>query len=696
MDDFLAELNEKQREAVVAPPGPLLIIAGPGSGKTKTLAYRIAYLIAQGEDPRGILAVTFTNKAAGELKERVGALLESAPQEANKLMKLKANEARPLVGTFHSICARFLRQYGSLLGYTPNFTIYDEDDQERLIKHIMEGLGMSPKEMSPSGIAGRIDRAKDELVGPDDYDGRMAQSPIERAVYTIYPAYQKELQERNAMDFADLLFQTARLFRERPDILNALHRRFRHILVDEYQDTNGAQYHLVRQLAQAHKNICCVGDDSQSIYSWRGADFRNILRFEEDWPDARVVVLDQNYRSTQTILDAATALIARNTRKKDKALWTHNGAGIPIALREFSDERREAEFVAGEIERVAEADGLPFADFAVLYRTNAQSRALEEAFFRRDMPYALVGGEKFYQRKEIKDLVAYLRFIANPRDMGALERIINIPPRGIGKKLQGNILGSFIQNPKSEILNPKQIQNSKLKIPNTRKNAVEQFFSNMEKLRETSASLPPHELIKKIVKTVGYEQYLRDGTDKGEERWENVGELVTAAYAHAQDVGAPNPHIGGSKNEPTILAGEDITNEPSLLQTFLEKIALVQETDKLGGAGDRPTLMTMHAAKGLEFATVFIVGCEEGVLPHARSAFDFDQLEEERRLCYVGITRAKQKLYLTFARRRTHFGSTRSNPPSSFLFEIPQELVEFQPLTEETEYEHDEETIRWF
>ncbi|MBI2462951.1 MAG: UvrD-helicase domain-containing protein [Candidatus Spechtbacteria bacterium] len=639
MENFLDSLNDKQKQAASIINGPLLIIAGPGSGKTKTITHRIAHLIQQGIAPHHILAVTFTNKAAGEMKERVNALLRQ-----NELCIAGAPLwGAPAMGTFHSICAKILRDTGSLLGYTPHFTVYDDDDQLRIIKNAMDRVKLSVKEHPPQKVMDTISRAKDELLGPIEFENIATDYP-KNLVAKVYPIYQQTLKDHNAMDFGDLLFQTVLLFERNPDVLERYQNQFQYILVDEYQDTNGAQYKLIRQLAQKHHNVCCVGDDSQSIYSWRGADFRNILRFEKDWSDAKVVILDQNYRSTQIILDAATAVIDRNQYKTKKTLWTNNGEGKKIILKELDNEQEEGGYIIAEIERAVRELRVPLSECAILYRTNAQSRALEEAFLRYDFPYVLIGGVQFYKRKEVKDIISYLRLLANPKDIAALNRIINTPPRGIGKVAR------------------EKIGSDKEPTQATR------FLEQIETLRGEMQTTPPHLLITKVAKEMGYEKYLRDGTKEGEERWENIGELISAAEFY-----------------------KDTPPREALTQ-FLEKVALVQEADGRYNK-DRVSLMTLHAAKGLEFSVVFIAGCEEGVFPHSRSATSQSELEEERRLCYVGITRAKQRLYFTFARTRMVFGSVHANPPSSFLFDIPEHLIDFRPIDHIDSGE--EEVIEW-
>ncbi len=655
--DLLSSLNEKQREAVSYTDGPLLIIAGPGSGKTKTLVHRIAHLIFSGVPPEAILAVTFTNKAAEEMKTRAQTLLkEHAADEGAPLHA-------PLIGTFHSICAKILRDHAYLLGYTRFFSIHDEDDAETFMKHLLEQLDISPKQYAPNLLCNIIDTLKEDCVTPDEFLENPQSYPkisshLVPLIERVYPAYQATLHKQNAMDFSDLLAQTVWLFRKHPDILSSYQNRFQHIMVDEYQDTNRAQYMIVKALSEKNGRLCCVGDESQSIYSWRGADFRNILRFEKDWPQAKIVVLDQSYRSTQTILDVAGGLIKKNTQKKEKNLWTKNEVGERIVLTELPHEREEGEFIVREIERLADEQHIPLKEFAILYRTNAQSRALEEAFLRNDMPYILIGGTAFYQRREVKDLLAYLRILVNPTDALSLKRAVNIPPRGIGKVAWKNIEKLHSENHgdfSTLALSP----------------AAKDFFQIILDLQQKAKTTQPHILLKDLIKKINYQQYLRDGTDKGEERWENVGELVSAAE--------------GYHELPPLEA----------LTQFLERVALAQDADNPAYRDNRVKLMTMHAAKGLEFTAVFVAGCEEGLLPHSRSMESPDALEEERRLCYVAATRAKRLLYFTFARQRKVFGKTQMNPPSSFLFDIPAELLDFHPLEKEYLVSYEDDVIRW-
>lgn len=594
-EEILKGLNAKQQEAVTAIHGPVLILAGAGSGKTRALTHRMAYLIASGVKPENILAVTFTNKAAGEMKERVA--------------KLCGHSALPLVGTFHSVCLRMLRQdIQHLEAYKKNFGIYDSDDQQSLIKTTMLDAGLDIKKWNPKNILGQISELKSELIGPEEFE-RRAQGFKETTVANIYAAYQAALVRANALDFDDLIMVTVKLFQEHPDLLAKYQEFFRYIMIDEYQDTNHAQYAWVNLLAKKYRNIAVVGDDAQSIYGWRKADIRNILDFEKDYPDAKVILLEQNYRSTQTILQAANSIIGNNKNQKQKNLWTDNTAGNHITIKEANDVHEEGAYVIDNLKPGA----------TILYRTHAQSRAIEEALVRRGIAYHILGGVKFYERREIKDILAYLRLVANPDDGVSFRRVSNTPPRGLGPvalKKQGE--------------------------------AYQKFIALLGELREESAKKPLADFVRHLIKKINYEAYIRDQTAEGEERWENVKELLTATSGKT-------------------------------LEQFLEEVALIQETDKLDDSKAQVNLMTLHSAKGLEFPLVFIIGMEDGVFPHSRSLFDPHQLEEERRLCYVGVTRARDELHLVFCRQRALYGSTQINPPSRFVFEIPEHLVHFIP-----------------
>jgi len=634
MTQILESLNPKQREAVMTTEGPLLVVAGPGSGKTKVLTHRIAYLIQQGVAPQNILAVTFTNKAANEMKERVQKLLAR-----NRFAKPGTPAHLPTLGTFHSVCARLLRSEASFIGFKKDFVIFDDKDSLALIKKVMNELEISDDQFNPQSIQNTISSAKNELIGPEFFS-QNAQGYFQEVVAKVFGAYQTKLKKANAMDFDDLLSKTVELFSSHREILENYQNKFKYILVDEYQDTNHSQYVLINLLAQKYRNICAVGDFDQSIYSFRGADFRNILNFEKDYPQARLVFLEENYRSTKNILEAAHSIIIKNANRKEKNLFTQNAAGNPVVLFSAKDEQDEGTFVIEQINRLKKQEGLSFKDFTVLYRTNAQSRAIEESFLRYGFPYKVIGTFKFYERKEIKDLLSYLRFLQNPLDLLSLERIINLPPRGLGKFSAEEYL-------KIEKISLSQFTPKKLK-------ALENFQNLISDLRQTAKILPLSQTLKQIIEKTALRDYLRNGTEEGESRWENVNELFTV-----------------TKKYDPFTPGEGLT-------AFLEEAALLSNHDEVETEKDVANLMTLHCAKGLEFPVVFIIGCEEGLFPHSRSMLDAWQMEEERRLCYVGVTRAKQHLYLTWAQQRNLYGSIQVNPPSRFLFDIPKNLIDLQ------------------
>jgi len=626
---ILSDLNKKQKEAVEILSGPVLVVAGPGSGKTKTLTHRIAYLISQGIKPYNILAVTFTNKAAEEMRIRVNKLLNPSPNTSLRPSEALREGGNPNIGTFHSICARILRRDGESLGYSPSFTIYDEEDALKSIKGVMRNLSIDQKQFSPTKIRAVISSLKNELIAPDHYQVE-ENSPFSKELIKVYTKYQKQLMEQNALDFDDLLMKVVELFTNHPKVLSKYQSQFKHILVDEFQDTNLGQYKIANSLAGERGNLYCIGDLDQSIYSFRGADYRNILNFEKDWPGAKIITLEQNYRSTQNVLDAADSIISLNTQRKEKALWTQNGTGDPITIKETEDESDEGEFITSQITRQVREQGLKLKDFVVLYRTNTQSRAIEESFLRNGFPYKIIGGIKFYQRKEIKDILAWLRLCLNSNDAMAMSRIMDIPAK-------------FFKH--------KQVVGLKAQKINY---LIADFSDKCKAVKLT-------ELLEYIIKTAGFEEYLRDGTERGEERWDNVRELLSVSARH-------------DNKEPR-----------EAMQTLLEEAALAQEADNVEYEKDLVNLMTLHAVKGLEFPVVFIAGCEQGLLPHSRAIFGANQneLEEERRLCYVGVTRAKKKVYLLFAQRRMIFGRIQSNPPSEFLHDIPEHLIEFIPAESE-------------
>jgi ATP-dependent DNA helicase UvrD/PcrA len=645
--DLLSQLNPAQRQAVEIIDGPVLVLAGPGSGKTRVLTYRVAYLIREIHlAPQNLLAVTFTNKAAREMRERLHTLIGE-----EKLRDLT-------IGTFHATCARFLRRDGERVGLGSGFVIYDDDDQSSLIKQILKEQNLNDKVYRPGAVLGTISRAKNELIGPEEY---VAPTYWHEAVRRVYQRYQQALLDNNAVDFDDLLNYTVKLFQEHSDVLARYQRRYVYLHVDEFQDTNVAQYLIVKLLAGKYHNIFCVGDEDQSIYAWRGADYRNVQRFREDFPEAQLVLLEQNYRSTQTILDVAHSVIRRNPTRTDKKLWTENPRGIPIEIFEAYNEQEEAQFVVDEIARQIKQNKHKPGDFAIFYRTNAQSRAVEEAFIRRGIKYKIVGATRFYQRREVKDLLAYLRLLHNPSDTISFNRILNIPPRGIGRKTQEDLqhvaeklhvpVLTALQMLKEEKAEA-QAESPFVKQFDTRtRRVLVAYVSVLEELLAAKQELPLTQLFDRLVEKIGYEEHLRDGTREGEDRWNNVMEL----RAVTRDYNASEPGTG--------------------LAEFLENVALVSDVDELAEREDTPVLMTLHMAKGLEFPIVFIVGMEEGIFPHSRSFDEPLQMEEERRLAYVGITRAKEKLYLVYAFRRSHYGESEPGEPSRFLADIPRELV---------------------
>jgi len=639
MSDICAGLNDKQREAVTAPDGPLLILAGAGSGKTMTLTRRIAYLIDRGEAPGSILAVTFTNKAAGELKERIGTLLGT-------------DTAMPMVGTFHSVCVRFLRRDIQHLGRANTFTILDSADQLSVIKRALKERNLDPKQFAPQSVRASISRAKNALLDAAAFRAQTG-SYYEEVVADVYDAYERALADANALDFDDLIVFTVRLFEQHPDVLTRYHQQFRHILVDEYQDTNHMQYRLVTLLAQKHHNLFIIGDDYQSIYMFREADITNILNFEKDYPDARVITLEQNYRSTQVILDAATAVIHKNENQRHKTLWTQKEGGDAITLVTAPSERGEARYVAQQIAALHDADRA-YRDMVVLYRTNAQSRAVEEALMRAGIPYRIVGGTKFYERKEIKDIVAYLRLILNGADAPALERVANTPPRGIGPKTLAAWRASAIMHDTDALTLGVRLARGEATIEGlspARTQAIATLSETLAKLRDSAPQKSLAVLIADVYERTGYKDMLRTGEHKveNESRHENIGELITIAKEYS---------------------GDALT----ALATFLEDASLVADTDAIDQDDDAVHLMTLHSAKGLEFPVVFMIGLEEGLLPHSRSQLSQRELEEERRLMYVGMTRAMEKLYLIHAHQRMVFGTVQANAPSRFLADVPPEL----------------------
>ena len=636
-------LNPMQKEAVLHTEGPLLILAGAGSGKTRVLTHRVAYLIDEKQvNPWNILAITFTNKAAGEMRERVDQLVGFGAESI-------------WVSTFHSTCVRILRRHIEYLGYTTNFSIYDSDDQKTLMKQVFKVMDVDTKQFKERSVLGTISSAKDKLIGPEEFLLNAGQDFRQRRIGEIYKEYQKRLRKNNALDFDDLIVKTVELFQNNSEILNYYQERFKYIMVDEYQDTNLAQFKLISLLASKYRNLCVVGDDDQSIYRFRGADIENILSFEQTFPGARVIKLEQNYRSTQNILDAANGVIRHNRGRKEKSLWTANGTGDEILFKQFDDARDEADYIARQI-RDSE---FSYQDQAVLYRTNAQSRLLEERCIFYNVPYRLVGGVNFYQRKEIKDILAYLKTVANGVDDLSVLRIINVPKRGIGATSMGRVTMFASEHGMSLY---SALREARM-VPGLGK-AVEKigrFISQMECFRAMAQSeeYSIQDLIEAILEETGYEEELKaEGEIEAETRMENIQELINKAAAYEED-----------------------SQHPSL-DEFLEQVALVADIDNVDSSEDRVTLMTLHSAKGLEFPKVYLAGMEDGLFPGmmAVSSDDPTDMEEERRLCYVGITRAKKELVITAARKRMTHGETRYCKPSRFVEEIPAELLKEERL----------------
>ncbi|MFC1934784.1 ATP-dependent helicase [Chloroflexota bacterium] len=643
--DILSVLNPAQREAAETISGPVLILAGPGSGKTRVIVHRVAYLIKVcGVNPRRIMAVTFTNKAAREMEERLRQLVSGSL-------------ANLTIGTFHAICARILRRDGQAAGINPRFVIYDDGDQINLLKRSLREAGFDPKQYAPQAIRSAITAAKSNMLTPADYQ-QYSRSYFEEVVQRVYERYQQLLAESNALDFDDLLMKTVYLFRQSPELLARYQSRYLHLQVDEFQDTNLVQYELMKQIADEYRNICVVGDPDQSIYSWRSADLRNIINFEKDYPEAKVILLEQNYRSTKMILEAASHVIAPNQQRKPKELWTENEHGTPPVAVETYTEQEEAQFVVSEIDNLMRQGEMSSGDCAVMYRTNAQSRVLEEVFIRYGMSYRLVSGTRFYERREVKDVIAYFRLIQNPYDSVSLLRIINVPPRGIGQRSLTE-LGQWARSKGASeyqvlqrLAETKRGEEAEAEFSFSPRmtRALVGFYEMMEEIIERSRELSLIDLFDLVVERSGYRGHILSQVD-GEERWENVMELRTVAQEYRD-----SPARDG-------------------LVAFLEGIALVSDVDGLDSSVDAVTLITLHQAKGLEFPAVFIVGMEEGLLPHFRSLDDSEKMEEERRLCYVGITRAKQRVYLIWAFRRSLMGRSMVNRPSRFLQDISSSLV---------------------
>jgi DNA helicase-2/ATP-dependent DNA helicase PcrA len=659
--DILANLNPSQIEAVKTTEGPVLILAGPGSGKTRVITHRIAYFLKVCKiNPQHIMAVTFTNKAAHEMNNRLGQLLGDSARELT-------------MGTFHAICARILRKDGIRIGVSPSFVIYDQDEQVSLMKRAIQEIGLDTKHYSPTAILNHVSNAKSQMINPADFM-RRGRSYFEEIAGRAYERYQVLLKSNNALDFDDLLTVTVELFKQCPETLDKYQNRYKYVMVDEFQDTNIVQYEFVKTISARNRNLCVVGDPDQSIYSWRAADLRNILNFEKDYPEARVILLTQNYRSTKTIIEAASAIISNNTQRKPKNLWTENESGEHIVLAETYNEQEEAIFVTNEIEKLSREGKAKLGECAVMYRTNAQSRALEEAFLRYGIPYKLIGGTRFYERKEVKDILAYLKLTQNLNDSVSLLRIINVPPRSMGEYTI-NELCTWAKSKDISIFEAiKQVTQgfeSETPVFNTRIiKSISQFARLIAEITTKSQELNLIDLFDFITKRTGYKEYLALSPD-GDERWENIMELRGVAQQYNQ-----------------------LTPDEAL-KAFLEGIALVSDVDNLDETKDAVTLITLHQAKGLEFPVVFIVGMEEGILPHIRSFDDPAQMEEERRLCYVGVTRAKKLLYLVRAFRRSLMGGSTVNNPSRFLKDIPQNLISGFPLHQRQENHTQPTTNEW-
>ncbi|HEX8390370.1 MAG TPA: UvrD-helicase domain-containing protein [Candidatus Saccharimonadales bacterium] len=631
MSQLLVGLNDAQRQAVECGNGPLLLLAGAGSGKTKTLTHRIAYLVEQGVPTGGILAVTFTNKAAREMRERLALLLGENADNRSFM---------PWMGTFHSICVRLLRMDGEHIGIPRNFTILDDADRLSFIKAAMKRLGISEKSYPPRGIGSQISSAKNDGVSAAEYAAN-ARLPLQKVAADVFPAYERLRRDAAALDFDDLLSEAVRLLTTVPELRELWRGRFRYVLIDEYQDTNAVQYRLIKLLVNDTQNICVVGDDWQSIYSWRGADFTNILNFERDFPGATVVKLEQNYRSTEAILEAAGNIITKNQQRSDKKLWTDKRGGMPVQVMYVSSEVHEAESVMTRIKTAVDMKLRSFDDFAVLYRTNAQSRAIEDALIRYGVPYRLVGGTRFYDRKEIKDILAYLRLIYQPADRAAFLRVVNVPTRGLGTTSLAKFL-EWHDAQQGTIVDALRAADLCGGVTPKARIALKSLGDALAALSDVAETTALPELIERVIKRFGYLDFLADGSAQAEDRQENVRELVSDARERG-----------------------DIE-----LSNYLEEVALVSDLDSMKAGERAVTLMTLHAAKGLEYPVVFMIGMEESIFPHSRALYESLEMEEERRLCYVGMTRAREELYLTSASSRLIFGSRQFNPPSRFLTDI--------------------------
>jgi DNA helicase-2/ATP-dependent DNA helicase PcrA len=631
-EDYFSGLNPEQAKAVETTEGPLLILAGAGSGKTKTLVHRMAYLIAGNKAlPHNILAVTFTNKAAREMRERVAKLLRRDPNDRLFM---------PYLGTFHSICVRILRQDADAIAIPKDFVIFDESDSLSAIKQAFKKLMIDEKSFTPSSVRGLISTTKSELISSSSYVN-LAHGPLQKVAASVYPLYEQALKDAKGLDFDDLIIKTVNLLEGNSEIRDKWQAQFKYIMIDEYQDTNAAQYRLIQLLTSDHKNIAVVGDDWQSIYSWRGADFRNILNFEKDYKNATIIKLEQNYRSTKLILDAAHAVVSKNTNRSDKKLWTKASDGQPVHIMQLYNERAEAEAIVSKISAATEAKLRNYQDFVVLYRTNAQSRAIEETFVRSGLPYQIIGGQKFYERKEIKDIISYLRLIYQPEDRFSFDRIVNVPARGIGAKS----LSTFFEWQRSNNYNLSQALDNvdqQFGLTSKARQGLSDLADILKVSRELVGTVSLSALVDGLLRRLDYLKYLNDGSLQGESRQENVKELLSVTQQY-QDMGLDN---------------------------FLEEVALITDLDMTPTGTNAVKLMTLHSAKGLEFPVVFMIGMEESLFPHSRSLYEEKEMEEERRLCYVGMTRAREELFLTYATSRMLYGTIQHNPPSRFLSDI--------------------------
>ncbi|MDA0375864.1 MAG: UvrD-helicase domain-containing protein [bacterium] len=645
-----ANLNKPQCQAVMQTEGPVLILAGAGSGKTRALTHRIAKLIDDGVPPWQILAVTFTNKAATEMKERIENLLHIT--EGTELSQWHMNAGKmPVMGTFHSVCARILRRDIDKIGRDRTFVIYDTDDQKRLMKEVLREMNVDEQELKPKAALGYISRFKSEALSPKQAEAQ-ASTPRMQHVVTAYKKYQKALSDANALDFDDILLETVRIFTEVPEVLERYQNTWKYIHVDEYQDTNHVQYLLITLLAKKHQNLCVIGDPDQSIYAFRGADIRNIMEFEKEYPNAKRIKLEQNYRSTQPILDAADGVIDANPNRPEKKMWTENTEGSNVIIQELSDEKKEALEAVKAADEMHRKKGINLSDQVIVYRTNAQSRLFEEACLKNGIPYRILGGVKFYARKEVKDILSYLHVILNPYDTISLLRIINIPSRKIGLTTIAK-LQVFASSNDMTLWDTLNIVHQIQEINEPTKEHLQKFVELILQYQEKSKTEVVAELSGHLIHAIDIEHWLKDDTEEGENRWGNVQELLSVMHKY------------------------DALEAQSSLMSFLEEVALVSEVDKLQDqASDALTLMTLHLCKGLEFEHVIMAGCEEGIFPHANSLFDKDQLEEERRIMYVGMTRAKKHLRMTYARTRMLWGQTQSNAPSRFLDDIPDAVTE--------------------